>query len=289
MDVTLADVVALALRAASFTAVLQAAGVPLFVALCGAELRRSKQPLATFTSRVTSAGFALVLAEQLIGAARLAGSFGGVFDASLQTMLLQSSVGTASAVRLAGLALLLTRLRVSGRAAAALGTVGVAAVVASFTLMGHTTSHEPRWALAALLALHLCVIAFWFGALVPLRIVVAAEESAVAAVIVKRFSRVAAWLVPLILVAGVLLAALLLPGLSSIGTPFGLALVAKLVGFVVLLGFGAANYRLLGPRLASGGAPAALALRRSVAAEWLMIVAVLMITAVLTGLLSPAD
>jgi len=289
VDVTLADIVALALRAASFAAVLQAAGLPLFLALCGAELRRSARPLATFGVRVTSAGLVLALVQQAIEPARLVGSFGGVFDTSLQAMLLQSSVGAATGVRLAGLALLLLRLHIGGRVATWLGALGAAAVVGSFTLMGHTTSHEPRWALAALLAVHISVIALWFGALVPLRIVVATEEPDVAAMVVKRFSRWAVRLVPLILVAGVLLAAFLLPGIRSVGTPFGMALVAKLGGFVVLLGFGAANYWLLGPRLATGGRAAVRALRLSLASEWLIIVFVLMITAVLTGLLSPAS
>jgi putative copper export protein len=287
VDVTLADAVALALRAAGLAATLQAAGLPLFVALCGRQLRQSPPLLATFGSRITAAGLALALAEQLMGPARLAGSFSGVFDASLQAMLLQSSVGTATLVRVAGLALLLGRLRVGGRLATALGVVGVAAVVGSFTLMGHTTSHEPRWALATLLAVHLCIIAFWFGAFAPLRIVVATEEPAVASAVVARFSRWAVRLVPVILVAGLLLAALILPGVRSIGTPFGLALAAKLVGFVVLLGLGALNYRRLGPSIATGTHAAAAALRRSLAAEWLLVVAVLGVTAVLTGLLSP--
>jgi len=287
VTVTLADIVALALRAASFAAVLQAAGIPLFVALCGKDLRRSSQRVKLVGARLAVAGLVLVAAQQVIEPARLAGSLSGVFDASLQAMLLQSGAGAATAARLVGLALLLGRLRATGRVATALGVLGISAVVASFALMGHTTSHEPRWALAGLLLVHIAVISFWFGALVPLRIVVAAEEPAVAARIVKRFSRWAAWLVPTIVVAGALLAALLLPSIRSLGTPFGLALLAKLGGFAVLLGFGAANKWLLGPRLITGGQAAANALRRSIAAEWLIMVAVLIVTAVLTGLFAP--
>jgi putative copper export protein len=139
------------------------------------------------------------------------------------------------------------------------------------------------------LLVHIAVIAFWFGALVPLRIAIATEDPGVAARIVTRFSHWAAWLVPTIGVAGVLLAALLLPGIRSLGTPFGLALVAKVGGFTVLLGFGAANKWRLGPRLATGGQAAARALQRSVACEWVIIVVILMVTAVLTGLFAPED
>ncbi len=289
MTVTLADIVALALRAASFAAVLQAAGIPLFVALSSGDLRRSLRPMNVVGARMAFAAVLLVVAQQVVEPARLAGSLGGVLDASLQAMMLQSGAGAAAATRLIGLVLLLVRLRATGRVAAILGVLGISAIVASFALMGHTTSHEPRSALAALLLVHIAVIAFWFGALVPLRIAVATEDPDVAARIVTRFSHWAAWLVPAIGVAGVLLAALLLPWIRTLGTPFGLALVAKLGGFTVLLSFGAANKWLLGPRLATGDQAAARALQRSLACEWVIIVVILMVTAVLTGLFAPED
>jgi putative copper resistance protein D len=41
----------------------------------------------------------------------------------------------------------------------------VLAVAASFTQVGHTTQHQPRWLLATALVVHLLAAAFWAGSL----------------------------------------------------------------------------------------------------------------------------
>jgi copper resistance protein D len=287
VELTLADVLALALRAASFVAVLQAAGVPMFTALFASGLSKSLPAIEGVGRRSAAVALLLAIAQQAVEPARLAGSLRGVFDPTLQAILLGSPAGMAAATRVLGLALVLTGWWQAHRAAKASAAFGALLVVVSFTLMGHTTSHEPRWPLAGLLILHIAVVAFWLGALVPLRIAITNEDRGAAVDVLTRFSRVAAWLVPLIGVAGGLLAALLLPGLRSLGTPFGLALLAKSAGFAALLGLGALNKWRLVPRLATGGSAVARALQRSILAERLIIVLVLAITALLTGLFAP--
>ena len=56
---------------------------------------------------------------------------------------------------------------------------------------------------------------------------------------------------------------------------------------VLLLALAALNKRRLGPRISAGEAGALVAFRRSVAAEWWLIAAVLSVTAVMTALFSP--
>src|SRR3982751_6544919 len=82
--------------------------------------------------------------------------------------------------------------------AALLGTL---LTIISFTLQGHTTTTPHRAAAAALILLHLLVVAFWLGALWPLYLAAKKEAPAIAARVIDRFSIMATWLVPLILLA----------------------------------------------------------------------------------------
>jgi len=93
--------------------------------------------------------------------------------------------------------------------------------------------------------------------------------------------------VPLILLAGLIVAALLLPDLASVASPFGRLLLIKMAGFAALMALAAANKWRFAPGIESGDGRAATALRRSLAAEWLIIVAVIGVTTLLTGLFSP--
>jgi putative copper export protein len=139
--------------------------------------------------------------------------------------------------------------------------------------------------LGPLLALHLLVVAFWFGALVPLAVVIRLEPRTTAAEVLKRFSVIAGWLVPLILVAGLTMAWLLTGSLSVLAKPYGELLLAKLAGFGLLMVLAAYNKWRLTPAFEQARSESSL--RRSMAAEYVLIVAVLSVTAVLTAFYSP--
>jgi copper resistance protein D len=64
-------------------------------------------------------------------------------------------------------------------------------------------------------------------------------------------------------------------------------LLAKVAGFAVLLGLAALNRWRFGPAIAAGRARALESLRETVLAEWILIAAVVAVTAVMTGLFSP--
>jgi putative copper export protein len=135
--------------------------------------------------------------------------------------------------------------------------------------------------------LHLLVLAFWFGALWPLGIATLRESPARAADIIRRFTALATWLVPVVLLAGLAMAVLLLPNLSALSEPYGELLIAKGLGFALLMGLAAANKWRLGPALVSATAQSGRWFRRSLAAEFVLIAAVLTITAVMTSFFSP--
>jgi copper resistance protein D len=217
----------------------------------------------------------------------MTGTFVGIFDASLQWMLLESSAGSARMLRIFGLVLLGASLYMPKRLRAALGLFGVASAIGSFGLMGHTSVHELRWILAPLLFIHLSVVAFWFGSLLPLGVVTGFENASDRNQILATFSNIALWTVPAIAVAGVSILYLLLPNLAALQTPYGISAIAKSSGFVVLMVLAGLNKMRYLPGIQAGDAMSLRGIRRSMAMEWVVICLVFTFTAVMTALFSP--
>jgi len=96
--------------------------------------------------------------------------------------------------------------------------------------------------------MHLLAVAFWFGALVPLYL---------------RGWR-PGWCV--ILLAGIAMAAIWLPSVAALREPYGQLLIAKMVGFALLMGLAAVNKWRLWPALAQGSADSGRRFRRAVSA-----------------------
>lgn len=284
---TAPDLAAIALRATCYVAALHAAGVPLFRWLFEGELTTSAGAIRRRAVMAAAAGLLACVAYEVVEPARLAGNFAGIGDLSLQAVLLGSDAGTAFAVRLLGLVVLAVGAVAGGRAGAAAAIVGGTVVVASFAFVGHTVTHAPGWLLTVLLLVHLGVVAFWFGALLPFYTIATREPASVNAVIIDRFSAAAIWLVPLILAAGVALAAVLMPSIASLKTPYGALLLVKLSGFTVLMVLAALNKWRFAAGIRAGRAGTLRVFRRSVLAEWLLIAAVVAATAVMTASFSP--
>jgi putative copper resistance protein D len=283
----LPDTLSVVVRALSFVTLFQAAGAAIFIAAFGRELTHSLADIRRAARLAALAGLVLVLAHYSLEAARMAGEMSGATDASLQAIVLHSTSGAMVAVRALGLLLIAVGLRRKGDWSTIPGVIGATLAVTSFALLGHTSVHSSRWVLAPMLIVHLLAVAFWFGALLPLYFVSKREMPLVAAKVIDAFSLVAVWVVPGILIAGLVMALLLIPRLGVLREPYGELLIAKLVGFAVLMGFAATNKWRFGPAIARGEARAAQLLRRSVAAEYVLISAVLAITAVMTSFFSP--
>ena len=283
----LVDGVSVAVRALSFIALFQAAGIALFMAMLGPLLSESALSTRHLGRDSAWVGIILVTLHQLLAAAQMTGDFSGLMDFSLQLRALRASAGVANGLRILGLLAIVFTLSRSDAGWRTAGIVGATLVVMSFLITGHTSSHSQRWLLAPLLLLHLWVVAFWFGSLWPLYVASSRETTRVAAEVVAKFSAIAGWLVPLIAIAGVAIAATLLPSASALLTPYGLLLMVKATGFAVLLGLAALNKWRLGPALASGDSGAAQSFRRSVVTEYALICMVLIATAVMTGWFSP--
>jgi putative copper export protein len=217
----------------------------------------------------------------LLEAARMAGAWSGVLDAELRALVWDSGRMPIIA-RALGLGLLAWGLTVRGGAVFA--GAGSLAIAVSFTLTGHTAdlSVGPR----ALVSLHVLIAEFWVGSLVPLVLVATRENGATAGGVVARFTSVATLTVPLIALAGAWLAYALGVRAEMLVRPYGLLLVAKLAAFALLMLLAALNKWRLGPRLATDS-EARAAFVRTVFAEGVLVVGVVIATATLTTYFSP--
>lgn len=281
----LPDLLSTVSRGFSFVAVLQAGGAVLFVALMGPQLANARNAILKLARIAMLASLVLLVAQYLLEPARMAGTLSGMWDVGLQRFLLHTRTALVLAMRLGGLLLLWLALRQTGAWLRGLALAAALLIAASFAATGHTAQSQ-HWWLGPLLALHLLIIQLWFGSLLPLLCVARAESGATASRIVQRFSQLATWSVPLIFVAGVIMAVRLLPDAAALLRPYGLGMLLKVLAFSVLMALAAANKWRLAPALEHGGA-AAIRLRLNIGLEFLLICAVLMGTATLTTFWSP--
>lgn len=278
------DWMAVAAHALLLAAVYQAAGGGMFLVLFGIQSARVRR-----LARV-AALLALVLAPlQLpLTAARMAGETAGLIDGGLLRIAWQSSLGSALAAQLAGLGMLLIGLRSQNLVRiAVLGGALLATTAPALT--GHTSVRPERALLAPMLALHLLLGAFWFGALLPLRWSVAEQSPAAAASLLQRFSKLAGWLVPLIAAAGLSLAWVLIRDTAMLRRPYGLLLLGKALLFALLMALAVQNRWRHTPALLRTPVPAARALQRSITLEYRLLLGVLALTAILVTLFSPEE
>jgi putative copper export protein len=279
------DLLSLIVRALGFLALFQAVGASLFLAAFAQRLDRSEVRIRRLARIAAAAGIALVLAHLALEPARLAGDFGGLADHELQQLAWRSGSGASQLFQVLGLLAILVTPGTSAGAKRLWACGAGLIAIGAFLLTGHTSAHSWRGLLAPLLALHLLIGAFWFGSLGALLMVCHVEPRARTALVLQRFSTLAGALVPLILCAGVAMGWILAGSLRVLHRPYGELLLGKLAGFVLLMALAAANRWRFVPALAAGAS--AVPLRRSLTAEYGLIVAILVTTAVLTTFFSP--
>ena len=233
--------------------------------------------------RIAIVAALLTVIQHVLGPARLAASFSGVFDGSLQDFYLHSDAGIAHGVRLTGMLVIIVGLALRNQLIAMVG--GFLACL-SFVMMGHTVTHSPRWILALLVAVHVSVVAFWFGSLRPLRRFADVSPTEYA-LLLDQFSRIAGRAVPIIFVAGLGLSVLLLESFSKLATPYGFMIIGKISGFALLIAMASFNRWRLLPGIRQGDMRAIATFRNIAVIEWLVIVAIIIATVLMTTLFSP--
>lgn len=281
------DTLSIILRGASFIALFQASGTAIFLRFFGRRLHSSVAILCLIIRLAATIAAVLLIGQYALEAARMADDMAGILDPSLQMLAMHSARSVVLGARLFGLFVIVMLVGRRGRVSVGLCLVGSSLVAGSFALTGHTVNHPLRFALAPLLIAHVTIVAFWFGALVPLYVVCRRETIGVAGQVAESFSKVALWLVPGILVAGLLMGFLLIHHVAALRSGYGLSLLAKILGFAGLMGLAALNKWRLGPAITAGDASALRWFRRSLAAEYGLIAVVLGVTALMTTLYSP--
>lgn len=285
----LTDAFAVTLRFALYVDLMVLFGLPLFglYALKGGE-RGVGGPVA-FRPAIVSLSVAAVglsIVAFVVMTASMAGvAITDVDSASLKTMIADTPMGHAWAVRIAALALALfaglALKRRETRAGLGLATLPGGVALATLAWTGHGAAGEGLAGAVQLVAdiVHLAAAGAWVGALAGLGVLVcraaAADDVALAHRALDGFALVGTIIVGLIVATGAINGYLLVgPGhvLALPSSLYGRLLLAKLTLFGVMLGLAAANrYRhtpALHAAIRDGGTDQAVrALRRSLAVE----------------------
>ncbi|GLO68976.1 hypothetical protein MACH17_04930 [Phaeobacter inhibens] len=224
---------------------------------------------------------ATILAFSLRGA-NLTGDLSGMTDPEMLGLLWTTPVGTALLLRLVGLGLLIAGLFM-GHVGAWVSVLGGVLAIWSFDHVGHISSRDTTL-LDIALTLHLLTVALWIGVLTPLKRLASLPDTFnMAANVGHRFGLVATATVPALIIVGGYMGYQLVGSLPALlGTGYGQALIIKVLLVGLLLGLAAANKLRFIPALRAGDPAAASHLSKSISVEWLVILAVLGTTAVLT-------
>lgn len=281
------------LRFAFYPALLLAIGGVIFT---GVMARHLGPALRAYTGWLTMwaafAGLCIAGLQIPAMAGNMAGDLAGMGDPLLIGLVLETPGGAASVMAAAGFLLILLAELVVKDPAHPLRITGPGLAILSMLLAGHVTTGGIQAGI--LLAVHLGGLGFWLGALLPLRAMCRDPErfggQLALADLAEMFGRRAIWLVPVLLIAGTLYAALLVGSVAAlVTTSYGQVLMVK-VGLVSgLLGLAALNRFRLVPALRGGEAAALLRLRRSIDCELAGVAMVLLATSLMTtSVLLPA-
>lgn len=212
----------------------------------------------------------------------------GMFDLQMGLIIGQSPLGYATAARLGGFTIAIAamlmwhdrdRWRLSSLHAV-LGLGALAVLFLSFTVMGHVTDLGILVRLS--IVIHVAAVFLWIGSLYPLWLFCRANVSTEQLkAVMEKFGRMAIYFVALLLAAGIYLLTQLLSSIDQLfSTPYGQAMLIKLLAVVALLTLGALNKFLLVPRLDADTGRQSLA--RSIGFEMILALGILVMTAYLT-------
>src|SRR5207244_10171369 len=135
------DALSVALRALSFVALFQAAGISLFLVFFGRLVVASESTLRRAATLSALVAMGVLVAEYVLEAARMSGDFSGLVDLTLQSQVMHSSTAAALAWRLLGLVLIVLALRLSGPPVVPLSVAGILLLTSAFALTRPTATH----------------------------------------------------------------------------------------------------------------------------------------------------
>ena len=219
----------------------------------------------------------------------------GALDPDMLAIMWDSSVGDGSLLRGLGLALAIfaitsrIKLKYLGLNKYLKQIVLVSSLLTlaySFTLLGHVS--ELGIFEKGLLIFHVLVMAWWFGALFPLKQACHEPDYEQLYSLMDKFGRQASIAVSLLLIAGLWLAFQLVGNVEELfSSSYGQTLLLKLALVTSILGIAAKHKLKLVPQLKNNNGREAL--YKSISIEMVVAFAILSVTAGLTSVVGPAN
>jgi putative copper export protein len=175
-------------------------------------------------------------------------------DPGSLVFVLRTPFGNAALLRASGLSLVAVS-RAGGPLRALAATAGWSILLASYLLVGHPQANHPFRLEIAAHAVHLAAVSVWFAGVAYLTVELRQRRRQgapwLSGRVVSRFSRLAEVMVVLVLVSGTVLTG----GQAKLHeqfwtTPYGRALIAKLVFVGVVLAIGGYNRQKVVPAVA---------------------------------------
>ena len=153
--------------------------------------------------------------------------------------------------------------------------------------VGHSAAIHPMWAVP-FKAIHLAALAVWIGGLLWI-VVRERDDEASATTDIMRVSTLALWAVVIVTLSGIVQTLILVQSVTAVRSPYGAVVVAKIVGVLILVAFGAYHRRRLLPAIAARGREAVATLQSSVARELLVFCVVILLGGFLAYLTPPVS
>ena len=282
-----APIIPAMLRGAGLGALMAATGLLLFMA--GAKPNAAQRGDA----RVRSATTAFAIAAPVLLGVHLVTWLINTspdlkFDPAWAASALTTTVGQIELWRVALTILALWAWWLARRTRLALAFAAGAVVVSG--AVGHPAAIAPAWAVPAK-AIHLLASAIWLGGLLWLLIRPAGDDLLLLVGDANRVSSRALWAVIAIAFTGVVQTRLFLDSWSGLVTSaYGLLVLAKTAGLLVLVAFGAYNRQRVMPRLTTAASMTEVAtLRSSVVGEVVVIAIVVLLGGLLAYVPPPSE
>jgi putative copper export protein len=284
------DVAAVVVKALLYATCLTAGGGVLFMTIFGAGLTGTERlHIVRFTRAMAVVALAVTVVRVMILSGLLGGNLASLWDWSLIRIVLEGSEGQAAAVRAAGLVGIAAFSFGTG-ATQAIALLGALLAAGSFALTGHTVSVGPGDVPRLIVALHLLGVSYWIGALVPLFRLTSSPELPRVGAILRRFGNIAAFVVPALIAAGLILLWLLLGTVEAVfASAYGRLVLLKLSFVAGLMTLAAVNKLRLTPGVEAGNQTAIATLRWSIASEMALAAAILILTATFTTVVGPPE
>ncbi len=269
-----------------YTGLTGATGITMVRLVFWSHVKPLDGRLRRFSLILACMAFTAAILSFLLRGAALTGDVAGMVDREMLALLWTTPVGEALTYRLAGVILTIVGLYLPV-IGAWISLIGGAAALWSFSQIGHIPDLE-QIGIRLLLLAHLLGVSFWIGILAPLHWLARDPEYLeIAANLGDHFGVMASGIVTVLVLAGGLMAWLILGNLSLLFTSsYGLALVSKVTLVALLLGLAAANKLRFIPGMKAGKQQAANHLVRSIELEFIVITSVLIATATLTSVVS---